>query len=141
MARIPFILFFSLLFACFNFPLADVRKKEQSPEEFLQYFITGFNAEDAKILDSVFTKPLIRISDGKISSYSSWDKYIDYEKIKATGWAKSVINGSSVPYVDKNSAILKMDFSRLNAAGDIVIRSDVTYMLIKEENLTSTKIF
>ena len=129
--------FFSiLLFLPLGGILADERlDKSASPETFLEAFIEAFNAQDAKILKKVFNEPLIRTTNGKVTSYSSWNDYIDYQKIKSTGWVKSIINSSSVPFEDEDSAVLKMNFSRLDSEGKTIVRSDVTYLLIKTKTM------
>ena len=132
MPKLTIFITFILCLLASNIGLSDDHlKSEVAPEEFLQYFIAGFNSENKEILKKVFNRPLIRVSNGKVTSYLGWDEYIDYDRIKATGWRKSIINSSSVPYQDENSAILKMNFSRVNSEGATVVRSDVTYMLIK----------
>ena len=43
----------------------------------------------------------MRVSDGKTTYYSSWREYVDFKRIKATGWKKSVINNNptyQLPY-------------------------------------------
>ena len=126
-------LIFSLLAT--NVGLANEHVKiEKSPQEFVQYFFDGFNAQNEKVLDKVFNKPFMRVSDGKTTYYSSWREYVDFKRIKATGWKKSVINNSSVHHQDKSSAILKMNFSRLDQKDEIVIQSDLIYLLTKGGN-------
>ena len=140
MLKLPPYFFSILLFLPLGGILADERlDKSVSPETFLEAFIEAFNAQDAKILKKVFNEPLIRATNGKVTSYSSWNDYIDYQKIKSTGWVKSIINSSSVPFEDEDSAVLKMNFSRLDSAGKTIVRSDVTYLLIKT-NKTMWKI-
>jgi len=105
--------------------------KEVAPEVFLQYFIEAFNDKNSNILKTVFNEPLLRVTAGRVTSYTSWNDYIDYQKIESTGWARSVINSSSVPFEDNESAVLKMNFSRLDNKDNLIVRSDVTYLLLK----------
>ena len=105
--------------------------KEMEPEVFLQYFIEAFNDKNSNILKTVFNEPLLRVTAGRVTSYTSWNDYIDYQKIESTGWARSVINSSSVPFEDNESAVLKMNFSRLDNKDNLIVRSDVTYLLLK----------
>ena len=108
-------------------PLAE----EMEPEVFLQYFIEAFNDKNSNVLKTVFNEPLLRVTGGRITSYTRWNDYIDYQKIESTGWARSVINSSSVPFEDNESAVLKMNFSRLDNKDNLIVRSDVTYLLLK----------
>ena len=83
-------------------------------------------------LKTVFNEPLLRVTAGENPhSYTRWNDYIDYQKIESTGWARSVINSSSVPFEDNESAVLKMNFSRLDNKDNLIVRSDVTYLLLK----------
>jgi len=132
MSRIKNKLCFLLLI--FTMQIGIVEKlpaKEMEPEVFLQYFIEAFNDKNSNVLKTVFNEPLLRVTAGRITSYTRWNDYIDYQKIESTGWARSVINSSSVPFEDNESAVLKMNFSRLDNKDNLIVRSDVTYLLLK----------
>lgn len=132
MSRIKNNLCFLLLI--FTMQIGIVEKllaKEMKPEVFLQYFIEAFNDKNSSVLKTVFNEPLLRVTAGRITSYTRWNDYIDYQKIESTGWARSVINSSSVPFEDNESAVLKMNFSRLDNKDNLIVRSDVTYLLLK----------
>ena len=132
MSRIKNKLCFLLLI--FTMQIGIVEKllgKEMEPEVFLQYFIEAFNDKKSSVLKTVFNEPLLRVTAGRITSYTRWNDYIDYQKIESTGWARSVINSSSVPFEDNESAVLKMNFSRLDNKHNLIVRSDVTYLLLK----------
>ena len=132
MSRIKNNLCFLLLI--FTMQIGIVEKlpaKEMGPEVFLQYFIEAFNDKNPSVLKTVFNEPLLRVTAGRITSYTRWNDYIDYQKIESTGWARSVINSSSVPFEDNESAVLKMNFSRLDNKDNLIVRSDVTYLLLK----------
>ena len=121
------LLIFTMQIGIVEKPLA----KEMEPEVFLQYFIEAFNDKNSSVLKTVFNEPLLRVTAGRITSYTRWNDYIDYQKIESTGWARSVINSSSVPFEDNESAVLKMNFSRLDNKDNLIVRSDVTYLLLK----------
>ena len=121
------LLIFTMQIDIVEKPLA----KEMEPEVFLQYFIEAFNDKNSSVLKTVFNEPLLRVTAGRITSYTRWNDYIDYQKIESTGWARSVINSSSVPFEDNESAVLKMNFSRLDNKDNLIVRSDVTYLLLK----------
>ena len=132
MSRIKSKLCFLLII--FTVQIGIVEKllaKEMEPEVFLQYFIEAFNDKNSSILKTVFNEPLLRVTAGRVTSYTRWNDYIDYKKIESTGWARSVINSSSVPFEDNESAVLKMNFSRLDNKNNLIVRSDVTYLLLK----------
>ena len=121
------LLIFTMQIGIVEKPLA----KEMEPEVFLQYFIEAFNDKNSNVLKTVFNEPLLRVTAGRATSYTSWNDYIDYQKIESTGWTRSVINSSSVPFEDNESAVLKMNFSRLDNKDNLIVRSDVTYLLLK----------
>ena len=121
------LLIFTMQIGIVEKPLA----KEMEPEVFLQYFIEAFNDKNSSVLKTVFNEPLLRVTAGRITSYTRWNDYIDYQKIESTGWARSVINSSSVPFEDNESAVLKMNFSRLDNKDNLIVRSNVTYLLLK----------
>ena len=132
MSRIKNKLCFLLLIFTMQIGIAEkLLAKEMEPEVFLQYFIEAFNDRNSSVLKTVFNEPLLRVTAGRVTSYTRWNEYIDYQKIESTGWARSVINSSSVPFEDNESAVLKMNFSRLDNQDNLIVRSDVTYLLLK----------
>ena len=103
-----------------------------TPEGFIQHYFDVFNAQDKKGLDTIFTKPFLRITDGKTTAYSDWRDYRNYKAILATGWDRSIIDHIEVGYDAQDTAALKTLFSRLNAEGKVVATAEILFIVAKK---------
>lgn len=115
----------TLLFA------SAVAADSQSPEDFLTKMIATFNSGDAHGHISNFSVPHVRIIDGVLTVQNDDTPFIDYQGIKKTGWASSRINGLQALDQSDNSAIVVLDFSRVDASGTPYLDSKVVYTLTK----------
>ena len=82
----PRILTVLILLAALPALVKDPAPVSHSPETFIQHYFYVFNGQDEKGLDTIFTKPFLRITGGKTIAYSDWRDYINYQAIMATGW-------------------------------------------------------
>ena len=61
-------------------------------------------------------------------------KLINYENLKKTGWAKSIINDLKVVRQSEDRAFVLLDFSRLDNKNNQILRSEVMYTITKDED-------
>ena len=106
-------------------------ENEKTPEKFLQYYFDAFNAQDAKKLDTVFAAPFQRIQNGETVSYNSWREYINFDRIKKTGWKRSVIDETEIVYDSDKTAVVRIIFSRLDASDKIVAKAEAAMVIVK----------
>ena len=109
-------------------------ENEKTPEKFLQYYFDAFNAQDAKKLDTVFSTPFQRIRNGETVSYNSWREYINFDRIKKTGWKRSVIDETEIVYDSDKTAVVRIIFSRLDASDKIVAKAEAAMVIVKPDS-------
>tara|TARA_A100000164_G_C21740683_1_gene692125 strand:- start:324 stop:767 length:444 start_codon:yes stop_codon:yes gene_type:complete len=104
----------------------------ETPEELMDNYFNDFNAQDIIMIERNFSFPLMVLQNGKKTIHNDISTFLNFKKIKKTGWNKSVINSLSLPMKKDRSAITQLNFSRLNNDGNVYLTSDVNYILIKE---------
>ena len=109
-------------------------ENEKTPEKFLQYYFDAFNAQDAEKLDTVFAAPFQRIRNGETVSYNSWREYINFDRIKKTGWKRSVIDETEIVYDSDKTAVVRIIFSRLDASDKIVAKAEAAMVIVKPDS-------
>ena len=58
---------------------------------------------------------------------------INFDGLKKEGWAYSEINKSNLLYDDNDTAMVQVNFSRLNSNDEIILTSDVAYLLVNKD--------
>ena len=58
---------------------------------------------------------------------------VDFEGLRKQGWAYSKINESELLYADELSAMVDINFSRLNKDEEVLSATDATYLLVYKE--------
>ena len=109
-------------------------ENEKTPEKFLQYYFDAFNAQDAEQLNTVFAAPFQRIRNGETVSYNSWREYINFDRIKKTGWKRSVIDETEIVYDSDKTAVVRIIFSRLDASDKIVAKAEAAMVIVRPDS-------
>jgi len=104
----------------------------ETPEELMDNYFNDFNSQDIIMIERNFSFPLMVLQNGKKTIHNDISTFLNFKKIKKTGWYKSVINSLTLPIKKDKSAITQLNFSRLNNNGNVYLTSDVNYILIKE---------
>ena len=105
----------------------------QNPEEAVHKFFELFNSADKAILNEASDSPFIfLIGDNKTVSENYGDS-VDFEGLRKQGWAYSKINESKLIYADAMSAMVDINFSRLNQDKDVLSTTDATYLLVNKK--------
>jgi type IV secretory pathway component VirB8 len=124
------ILIISLLFIC-NYLYGQ---NNSSPEEFYAYFAKVFNEEKIDEVQKCFHFPYSTIVNGQISYFDNPNiAAVDYDALKKTGWAYTRVNKVTKVAEGKNTAVLVIDFSRMNKNNQEFIRLENIYTLTKEK--------
>ena len=106
----------------------------ETPEELMDNYFNDFNAQDIIMIERNFSFPLMVIQNGKKTIHNNISTFLNFKKIKKTGWNKSVINSLTLSMKRDKSAITQLNFSRINNDGNVYLTSDVNYILIKEND-------
>ena len=105
----------------------------QNPEEALYKYFELFNSADKEMLNKASDSPFIfLIGDNKTVSENYGDS-VDFEGLRKQGWSYSKINESKLIYADDMSAMVDINFSRLNQDKDVLSTTDATYLLVYKE--------
>ncbi len=62
-----------------------------------------------------------------------YDKYgdsVDFVRLRSKGWSYSKINSLELIYEDDKTAMVYMNFSRYNANDEVILTSEVNYLLV-----------
>ncbi len=62
-----------------------------------------------------------------------YDKYgdsVDFVRLRSKGWRYSKINSLELIYEDDKTAMVYMNFSRYNANDEVILTSEVNYLLV-----------
>ena len=106
----------------------------ETPEELMDNYFNDFNAQDIIMIERNFSFPLMVLQNGKKTIHNNISTFLNFKKIKKTGWNKSVINSLTLSMKKDKSAITQLNFSRINNDGNVYLTSDVNYILIKEND-------
>tara|TARA_B100000575_G_scaffold109598_1_gene87268 strand:+ start:878 stop:1294 length:417 start_codon:yes stop_codon:yes gene_type:complete len=104
----------------------------KTPEELMDNYIKDFNTQKLKKVERNYSFPLIVIQNSKKTIHNEISTFLNFKKIRATGWEKSVINSVKTILKKNKSAITQLNFSRINKEGIIYLTSEANYILIRE---------
>ncbi|MCR9277846.1 MAG: hypothetical protein NXH85_07700 [Pseudomonadaceae bacterium] len=105
----------------------------QTPESFISELIAVFNEGDAQKHIAKFSVPHVRVLDGVLTVQNDDSPFVDFERLRESGWATSRINGMEVIGQSSNSAIVALDFSRIDESGIAYLRTMAVYTISKSE--------
>ena len=104
----------------------------ETPEELMDNYFNDFNAQDIVMIERNFSFPLMVIQNGKKTIHNEISTFLNFKEIRKTGWKESIINSLILLMKKDKSAIIQLNFSRINNDGNVYLTSDVNYILIKE---------
>ena len=103
------------------------------PEETIKEFFQDFNNEDILAINKNSDSPLIYIMGKNIVLEEKYSDAINFNGLKRDGWSYSKINTSKVLYNDDDTSMVQINFSRLDKDNEIILTSDVTYLLVNKD--------
>jgi hypothetical protein len=109
---------------------------ESSVESFVKDYFEKFNSTSLEASpEQSFTFPAVFINDGIVRVIpDSSVKVVDYEVIKASGWAYSKVLKTTVLYEGPNSAVVQVHFNRHKADDSVLSSSQAFYTLVMQES-------
>tara|TARA_B100000767_G_scaffold272352_1_gene299812 strand:- start:846 stop:1337 length:492 start_codon:yes stop_codon:yes gene_type:complete len=102
------------------------------PKGAIQQYISDFNSE--KELERNFHLPFMLIRNGEKSIHKDLKKFINFKGLKKGGWKYTRINSLDIVSELKNTAIVRLNFSRLNKLDEKYLRANAYYTLTKLES-------
>ena len=83
--------------------------------------------------------PFIFSIGNKTTAHEKYGDSVDFDGLKAIGWAYSSINSADLVYKDDASAMVSINFSRYNADDEAISTTAVTYMLVFKDDIWKLK--
>ena len=105
----------------------------QNPEEALYKYFDLFNSADKDAINNASDSPFIFFIGNNKTISENYGDSVDFEGLRKQGWAYSMINESELLYVDEISAMVDINFSRLNDDEKVLSTTDATYLLVKKD--------
>jgi len=105
----------------------------QNPEEALYKYFELFNSKDKDSINNASDSPFIFFIGANKTVSENYGDSVDFEGLRKQGWAYSKINESELLYVDEISAMVDINFSRLNDDEKVLSTTDATYLLVKKD--------
>ena len=119
--------------------LSEYQAQKKSPIEAVEKYFAYFNDADKQALNDNSDSPFIFSIGSKTSAYEKYGDSVDFEGLKAIGWAYSSINNADLIYKDESSAMVAINFSRYNTDDEAISTTDVTYMLVFKDDIWKLK--
>ena len=103
------------------------------PKEAVKEFFEDFNNEDILAINTNSDSPFIYIMGKNTVLEEKYSDAINFDGLKKEGWAYSEINKSNLLYDDNDTAMVQVNFSRLNSKDEIILTGDVAYLLVNKD--------
>ena len=105
---------------------------EKELKDYVAKLVEDFNTANPSIYKSYYHFPHAKVFTTEIEWISDPDKpVVDFDKLRATGWAKSRTNEIEVMYATNDKSVVRLNFSRIDKDGNIIITTDAIYTLTK----------
>ncbi len=106
--------------------------KNEKPTGVIRQYISDFNSK--KKLERNFHMPIMVLNSGKKNILKDISKLVDYKILKKTGWKYSTINSLDILSESDDTAIVKLNFYRVNKLNDRYLRANAYYTLTKQDS-------
>ena len=105
----------------------------QNPEEALYKYFELFNSADKDAINEASDSPFVFLIGNKKTVSKKYGDSVDFEGLTKQGWARSKINESELVYADEISAMVDVNFSRLNDDDEVLSTTDAIYLLVNKD--------
>ena len=105
----------------------------QNPEEALYKYFELFNSADKEAINEASDSPFVFFIGNKKTISKNYGDSVNFEGLKKQGWAYSKVNKSELIYADELSAMVDINFSRLNDNERVLSTTDATYLLVNKD--------
>jgi len=119
--------------------LSDHYAQQKSPIEAVEKYFDYFNNENKQALNEASDSPFIFSIGNKTTAHEKYGDSVDFDGLKAIGWAYSSINSADLVYKDDASAMVSINFSRYNTDDEAISTTAVTYMLVFKDDIWKLK--
>jgi hypothetical protein len=107
---------------------------QTSPEVALCEFIDAFNQEDLAALDEAWTSPFAYATNGEVRVFTRYRDFVNFDGLRASGWASTRINPIDVLLHDRATAIAVTNLSRLTSEDTELASGTLAFVLVNSDN-------
>ena len=105
---------------------------EKKLKNYVAKLVEDFNTANPSIYKSYYHFPHAKVFTTEIEWISDPNKpVVDFDKLRATGWVKSRTNEIEVMYATNDKGVVRLNFSRIDKDGNVIITTDAIYTLTK----------
>ena len=105
---------------------------EKELKDYVAKLVEDFNTANPSIYKSYYHFPHAKVFTTEIEWIIDPDKpVVDFDKLRATGWVKSRTNEIEVMYATNDKSVVRLNFSRIDKDGNVIITTDAIYTLTK----------
>lgn len=112
---------------------------EETPTQFINRAFSYFNQESNTLLNGLSSRPFFMTVGTNTRLFDGYGDAINFDEIKKDGWVSTQINQMKLIYEEKQSALISVDFSRMNTSGIEYSTSLGQYLLVRDNNLWKLK--
>ena len=112
---------------------------EETPTQFINRAFSYFNQESNTLLNGLSSRPFFITVGTNTRLFDGYGDAINFDEIKKDGWVSTQINQMKLIYEEKQSALISVDFSRMNTSGIEYSNSLGQYLLVRDNNLWKLK--
>ena len=108
----------------------DLDLPEVTPIQTVAQYVEDFNNADLDALNESSGSPFFWLMGDEKNVYDKYGDSVDFVRLRSKGWSYSKINSLELIYEDDKTAMVYMNFSRYNANGEVILTSEVNYLLV-----------
>ena len=110
------------------------RQVGNDAEHAFRGFIDAFNREDLDALDDAWTSPFAYASNGEVKTFAKYRDFVNFDGLRATGWARTRINQLDVLLDDGATAVINTNLVRLASDGSEIASGNLSFMLVNDHD-------
>ena len=111
----------------------------KTPIQIIEQAFSLFNKESNKQLNALSSSPFFITVGTDTKLFGGYGEAINFDEIKKDGWVSTQINTVEVVYEENESALVSVNFSRMNASEIAYSTTLGHYLLIRHDSLWKLK--
>ena len=108
----------------------DLDSPAVTPIQTVAQYVEDFNNADLDALNEGSGSPFFWLMGDEKNVYDKYGDSVDFVRLRSKGWSYSKINSLELIYEDDKTAMVYMNFSRYNAKDEVILTSEVNYLLV-----------
>ena len=108
----------------------DLDSPAVTPIQTVAQYVEDFNNADLDALNEGSGSPFFWLMGDEKNVYDKYGDSVDFVRLRSKGWSYSKINSLELIYEDDKTAMVYMNFSRYSANDEVILTSEVNYLLV-----------